>query len=337
MSNYQASETSQNSVGVEQAGTSYRSGTAARLAGIAVETLRVWERRYHITSAQRSEFGQRMYSAQEVRRLGLIKQLVDLGHAIGSIATLDDPQLEEMLREVRAIPDAVMHDSVERVARVAVVGSGLARRIATRNGGRLELIRETARLAQAAAQFRGVVADVLIVELSEMTEKPEVLEPMIAETKQVLNASKVLILYRFCPSLTIRRLRSAGHIVSRIPGDLTEIESLCFSAMVALSRPRKLPDQKPSIDQLPIRRFDDAALERVASASNSIACECPKHLVEILQILTSFERYSMQCENRDEADAALHRDLHRATAEARSLMERALERVARADGLPLPN
>src|SRR4051812_5755920 len=64
----------------------YRSGVAARLAGLSAETLRVWERRYGLSDTQRSTSGQRLYSAEHVRRLGLLKQLVDQGHAIGVLA-----------------------------------------------------------------------------------------------------------------------------------------------------------------------------------------------------------------------------------------------------------
>jgi hypothetical protein len=66
----------------------YRSGTAARLAGIPVETLRVWERRYGVVGPGLSPRGHRLYSADDVSRLTLIKQLVDLGSPIGSIAML---------------------------------------------------------------------------------------------------------------------------------------------------------------------------------------------------------------------------------------------------------
>jgi len=66
----------------------YRTGVAARLAGIPVETLRVWERRYHIVGPRLSPRGHRLYSAADVSRLVLIRQLVDLGSPIGSIAGL---------------------------------------------------------------------------------------------------------------------------------------------------------------------------------------------------------------------------------------------------------
>ena len=74
----------------------------------------------------------------------------------------------------------------------------------------------------------------------------------------------------------------------------------------------------------------------LAEASNSLLCECPRHLAEILLMIGSFERYSLQCGARNPADAALHQDLGQAAAQARTLLESALERLARAEGLPLP-
>jgi DNA-binding transcriptional MerR regulator len=61
-----------------------------------VATLRVWERRYQLTDGQRSASGQRLYSADEVRRLALIRQLADLGHAIGQLAPLEMAQLQQL-------------------------------------------------------------------------------------------------------------------------------------------------------------------------------------------------------------------------------------------------
>jgi len=65
-----------------------RSGSAARLAGLPVTTLRVWERRYGVVAAPKSATGQRLYGAGDVQRLALLKLLSDRGHAIGTMATL---------------------------------------------------------------------------------------------------------------------------------------------------------------------------------------------------------------------------------------------------------
>ena len=47
----------------------------------------------------------------------------------------------------------------------------------------------------------------------------------------------------------------------------------------------------------------------------------------------SFERYSAQCAARNEADALLHGELEQAAAMARSVLEQAMERLVRAEGL----
>ena len=83
----------------------HRSGAVAKMLGMPVATLRVWERRYGLTQSALSPGGQRRYSAADVRRLSLIKQLADRGHAIGSLAPLDVPQLQQVAStdaEVRA-------------------------------------------------------------------------------------------------------------------------------------------------------------------------------------------------------------------------------------------
>ena len=74
----------------------YRTGVAARLAGIPVETLRVWERRYNIVGPRLSPRGHRLYSAADVSRLVLIKKLVDLGSPIRSVAGLPLAALRDM-------------------------------------------------------------------------------------------------------------------------------------------------------------------------------------------------------------------------------------------------
>jgi DNA-binding transcriptional MerR regulator len=77
----------------------YRSGAAARLSGVPVETLRVWERRYAIVRPQVSPSGRKLYSADNIQRLRLIKQLVSMGNPIGSVASLPMQTLQQMLAD----------------------------------------------------------------------------------------------------------------------------------------------------------------------------------------------------------------------------------------------
>jgi DNA-binding transcriptional MerR regulator len=77
-------------------GPRFRSGAVARMLGMPVSTLRVWERRYSLGGAQLSEGGHRLYSAADVQRLAHIRRLNLLGHAIGSLAALDAQGLREV-------------------------------------------------------------------------------------------------------------------------------------------------------------------------------------------------------------------------------------------------
>jgi DNA-binding transcriptional MerR regulator len=309
----------------------YRSGAAARLAGVPVETLRVWERRYGVTAPCRSVHGQRLYSLAEVRRLSLVKQLVDVGNQIGTIAQLPDEQLTAMLAIARAqMPGAAATPDTQAPVRVALVGQALAMRIADCQHHAIDIVASCGSVSNAAKALRAIVADVVVIELAEMTQ-PSL--SLIASIRDAVGAQGVVVLYRFCSSGTIRQLREAGHVVAHAPSDAAEIALLC---RCSIGRAMPLPTPPPlPLPAIPARRFDDETLQRLSLTVNSIACECPRHLAEILQTIVSFERYSAQCENNSEADAALHRHLQHSAAQARALLEEALERVVHSEGLPL--
>lgn len=300
----------------------YRSGVAARLAGLPVETLRVWERRYGVTETGRSEHGQRLYSDAQVRRLGLIKQLVDQGHSIGLLARLSAEQLRQMATNPEPQADG------GRAIRVALLGQALAMRLA--GGGRellaLDIVGSATTLNVSAAALG--TPEVLLIEVSELTESAV---PEIAALREATGAAAV-VLYRFCASATIRQLRTHGCLVARAPADPSELALLCRAALGA--RAPSAPSSNATV--LPARRLDDQALTALSVAANAVACECPTHLAEILLMLNSFERYSAQCASRTPADASIHQDLSNAAGQARVLLEGAMERLARAEGLPLP-
>ena len=304
----------------------YRSGVAARLAGLPVETLRVWERRYGISDTGRSEHGQRLYSDAQVRRLRLIKQLVDQGHPIGALAQLP----LERLGALAVIP---VPRTAAKPLRIALVGPALARRLA--GSGRdmlaLDIVASCQELDSAGAAFSDVGAEVLLLEISELDDS---VVPAIIALRQQLGVAAV-VLYRFCASATVRQLRTHGCLVARAPTDAAEIVLLCQAALAATPGvPAPAPMSGHGAPAA--RRFDDQALAALAAASNSTYCECPRHLTEIVLMLNSFERYSTQCAVRSADDALLHEQLNHAAGSARVLLEVALERLARAEGLPLP-
>lgn len=312
--------------GGQEASPCYRSGVAARLAGLPVETLRVWERRYALSDTHRSEHGQRLYSAAQVRRLGLLKQLVDQGHSIGSLAVLAPEQLESLAAGPAAGPA-----SNAGPVRVAVVGESLRRRIAA--GGReavaLEVLRSCDRIGQAPEVLGESGAEVLLVEISELDEAAV---PAILAARDAAGVGATVVLYRFCASATIRELRLQGCLVARVPGELGELALLCRSATLGRQQALAVPPAQVASSVAP-KRYDDATLAAYAAAGNRLQCECPRHLADLLMMVGSFERYSAQCASRNAEDAQLHADLERAAGVARTVLEVAMGQLARAEGL----
>lgn len=82
----------------------YPIGTAARLAGIPPETLRIWERRYALLSPGRTDGGHRLYSEEDVNLLRAVRSLVESGMRIGAIARLDH---DHIFREAERVAPTV--------------------------------------------------------------------------------------------------------------------------------------------------------------------------------------------------------------------------------------
>jgi len=316
---------------------SYRSGAAARLAGIPVETLRVWERRYQLVGPRVNPRGHRLYSAEDVSRIALIKQLVDLGSPIGSIAGLPLASLREMRDAAgaasRGLPAEL--DGAMRPVRVALVGEALTAQMAGDGDAlhAMEIVAKCAEVGRAAEVLGGVSADVLAIDLPTLQTDSVALVDALA---RLVGARRVVVAYRFGSTVAVGAIRTRGHVLARLPLEVAELERLCCDAGTFDAPPGRSRSPTLPLEVIPSRRFDDQSLARLAHASTTMFCECPHHVVELVLSLGTFERYSAECENRSPADAALHRYLQRVAGSARALFEDALVRVARAEGLALP-
>lgn len=294
-----------------------RSGTAARLAGLPVATLRVWERRYGVVAAPKTATGQRVYSGHDVQRLRLIRQLTACGHAIGTIATLDLPALQALAAgtTVAAAPDAAL-------SRLVVVGRAAAQKLRA-VGVVAQVVHDD--LEQAAAA--GGSAAALLVQLSSL--QPSSTDHVLA-LRDRLGAGVLLVLYAFGAEAVADALRDAGAVVRREPVGGREL-----AALLGAARPPLAAAAVPALPVVEPRRYSDEALAGLAELPTSLACECPRHVAEIVMQLAGFERYSAECTTRSPADAALHRHLGGVAGAARTLFERALERLVSEEGLLL--
>ncbi|TVT77581.1 MAG: MerR family transcriptional regulator [Denitromonas halophila] len=68
-----------------------------RDTGIPKDTLRVWERRYAFPQPVRDDKGERLYPAEQVEKLRLLRRLLDQGHRPGSIVAAPTEALAALL------------------------------------------------------------------------------------------------------------------------------------------------------------------------------------------------------------------------------------------------
>lgn len=314
----------------------YGIGAVAKMTGLSDHTIRVWERRYDAVVAERAANGRRVYGPADVEKLGLLKTLTDHGLAIGQIAA---DSLEALRERVRGLGDIVQTRVPDRIA-VAVLGDFLQGQVAAQG-------RDAAPVEFPVADNNrdSFVADLARHPLDAVAVECAVLDAdaivRLQELMTIAGAAHGILVYHFGRKRDVARANDARIVTLRAPIDIEELRAAVLRACAppTASRPTVAdaegahkPEWRFSGPIAP-RRFTSRQLSTLAHASTAIDCECPQHLAQLVGDLTAFEIYSAQCANRDDDDAALHRYLHRTTAEARALIERALERVAEAEGI----
>lgn len=324
----------------------HRSGAVARMLRMPVATLRVWERRYALTQPRLSPGGQRLYSDVEVRRLALLKKLTDLGHAIGSLAALDMQQLQHVA-STHAHAQAVTHKAEHatqagwlpaQVLRIAVVGAVLGRRLRRPSLLRqldpsVVLLGPFDDLAQAAAALQGAEVDALLMHEAHLQDG---WLASIDAVAPAFTATPKAVLYGFAADAVCEALADVGTVLLREPQPDVVVAQWLRSLPIAGATPRSTLGTFTRSDiEAPPRRWSDEALADFASRSSAIACECPRHLSDLLVQLSHFEAYSADCEHRHAADAQLHAYLRSVAGASRAHLEAALEQVALHEGWAL--
>ncbi|ADJ62878.1 MerR family transcriptional regulator [Herbaspirillum seropedicae] len=310
-----------------------RPGAVARQLGMSVETLRAWENRYGLTSSHHSGGGQRLYSQEDVQRLAHIKRLVDEGHRIGQLAALP----LEALKSLDPSPEAAGPAGQTTLAglRLVLAGPWIS------STGCIEALRQQQASVSAAVQDLEELRQSslgLDTGVALLLVESAVLDPGLGgrmeSVRRSFASARVVILYRFGSPEMVARLTQAGHQLVRKPMDGIDPAWLC-----ELVRRLDLPPGEVQMDSpdVPAPRFSEAELAQVSQASTRMQCECPRHLAELLTALVGFERYSRQCEDESEEEAALHRELCLAAGRARLPLEETLQRLAQVKGISLPS
>lgn len=84
------------SEGIRDRDTQCSMRVVTRLTGLSADTIRAWERRYDAVVPARTDGNTRRYSAEDVRRLTLLKEATQRGYRIGDIARLSEGNLQSL-------------------------------------------------------------------------------------------------------------------------------------------------------------------------------------------------------------------------------------------------
>ena len=290
-------------------------GAVEKLTQIPAHTLRKWESRHGIAIPMRSQSGRRVYTAEQVEQLKLVKLLADRGHSLSHLGNLSTAELLELADLHESGPTPAPVASVGLVGPVVsgvLTGSGMVR---WRHQGELE----------GWQPAPGALAnlDALIVESDTLPSSA--VEALLRFREDIPH---VLVVYRFAPREVRRRLQAAG--ITAIQGPVQDEH---LQAYLVKAAPE--PTDSAQSYARPPHRFDPDELARIAAMSPNVLCECPNHIARLLMDITSFEQYSLECIDSDPAEKALHQKLSALSAQARVLFEEALVGVAAADGLTL--
>ena len=278
----------------------YRIGTVANLTGVAVERLRAWERRYGLAPAHR-DGRTRYYSGAQLSRLKRIKQLIDQGHPISSLAGLSHEQLGRRLAQSRPVAEAV--------PQVGLVGPNVVRLVPHEGAG--DGLQVAASWVNMAAFMAGSEAapalDALIVQVPVLTIQP------IEYIKEKFPDTHIVLVYQYAADKHLRRAQDLDADLLEWPVDWPQLARACAAA------PRRA-------EGFSERRFTDAELVAMAT-SDADPSGCPGHLVELIFQLNAFADYMQSCAEADEAtaeSAALHRSVRGEASKARAGLEKAL-------------
>jgi hypothetical protein len=272
-----------------------------------------------------------------VLRATLLKRLTEQGHAISSIAHHDASRLNDLLQQHHGSPSRDMAKHAEHhTVDVAVVGLTLAARLTSKKFKNIfstNIIQTTDIFSDLGAALDSVLKGepkFLMVQVNSLHTLVQVDLHRLIDKNRI---PQIIVLYHFGQEPVVESMKRTGMVVRREPVSDYELADLIRSSLL-MNAPRAMNHTGSGVT-IPARKYDDAALARMAAISTHVLCECPRHVAEIIAQLVSFEQYSQECLNKSSEDANLHAYLHSVSGSARALFEHALQRVAEHEGLVL--
>jgi MerR family transcriptional regulator, light-induced transcriptional regulator len=300
-------------------------GAVTQLTGISSHTLRKWESRYAAVAPVRTESGRRLYTQNQVRKLLQLRDLVRQGHQIGHLSTLSEAELEALADEGAIPPAESAEPDVDRVIVVGeVLSAVLQQELAGPDAILIAAPADPWLTAPEVSASRGKQA--LVVEL------PTLSEPSIGSLIRLRRTTfaRVIVVYGFAPRKKLARLADSGIVCLKAPVNAAQLLRNLRTTRPAVTNLAALEQSA-----IPARRFSANAIAKLAAMSPKIQCECPNHIAQLVLDISAFEQYSLECEQAEPEERALHGRLRTIAAHARALFEEAMANVAVYEGIEI--
>lgn len=300
-------------------------GAVTRMTGLTSHTLRKWESRYGLVTPTRTDSDRRLYSEAEVRRLLLIRELIDQGMQPSHLQGLDDAALMAMRSRSLSVE---LPRPQQSKGPITVVGAilGAALQLAARDA--------TADIRLSSDSLEGWLdrtethKGVVLLEANSLQRS--VARRLIDRARA--SGAHLVVVYGYANRSTLTLLEEAGINCVKAPATAHQILAVAMG-----DRPAARPAQEDSAPPLvvPPRRYTDQQIARLAVISTAIDCECPAHVAQLLSSIIAFEQYSTECSDTDPAQRELHRYLERLAGAARGMFESAAARIAETEGFEI--
>lgn len=320
----------------ELSDSNFAIGAVARLTGIPMDTLRIWERRYRAVVPQRSSQNRRFYSRDDVTRLMLIKQLVELGEPVSTVVHLKEMELRKRLNEHAEIQQAGSQAATPirregTTDRVLVFGDVLPYQMShwITELEPLELLGGHNLFNEFEQAVLKHQPEILLVEFPALQAEAVT---RLQELMLKAQCQRIILIYAFATRLLLERVRKLGVITLRAPVTPAILLEACHPPHHQVRA--EINFGLHTTDITP-RRFNGKQLAMISGVSSRLVCECPQHLVDLVSRVAAFEQYSLDCELRTPHDAVIHERLHRMAAHARATLEGALSYLLESEKIEL--
>lgn len=213
--------------------------------------------------------------------------------------------------------------------RAAIIGAQFAGQLSKRSLENVEVVWLGTSPDRFIAEVPALKPSVVIVDLAEFGEDAD---ERLRGALERIGAELNIVTYSFARRALIRSLQSQQVRVLQSPITLEVLQA--HLAPLVIRNVLQSARKELSMDPSPVPpRFSREQLGKLMEVASSVQCECPNHLAQVVERLQAFEAYSKDCENKNDADRAIHAALYKASASARLEMEKALEVLIKHENL----